>query len=250
MIGRWVFINEANSYNFFIGNNPFTPLYKTWWFGSHGPGDPDFPVGYQALLAEIQSQPLEAQSSLYFKTAVEHIMARPDLFLIRTASRIRSYFAFDTFAGSALINGYSINKFVGLIVIFADACFYCMTLIMAIRALFDADLRASPYVGFLVLLAVLYALPYWLSFSHPTYHFPVVPLFGILAMHSVEKSVQQSDRENSWSWIALQENWLAFRLVGLIFASIQLEWIFTMWSRIYNSFLFIQDKETPLGCHD
>ena len=33
-------VNEANSVNFFIGNNPYTPLYKTWWFGSHGEGEP------------------------------------------------------------------------------------------------------------------------------------------------------------------------------------------------------------------
>ncbi len=34
MTGDFVFVNYATSRNLYVGNNEWTPLYKTWWFGS------------------------------------------------------------------------------------------------------------------------------------------------------------------------------------------------------------------------
>src|SRR5215471_9120356 len=33
--GQLVKINTSNASNFYLGNNPYTPVYRTWWLGSH-----------------------------------------------------------------------------------------------------------------------------------------------------------------------------------------------------------------------
>jgi 4-amino-4-deoxy-L-arabinose transferase-like glycosyltransferase len=234
MTGKWVMVNEANSVNFFIGNNPYTPLYKTWWFGSHGEGDPEVPTAYREMLSNIRSNPPQIQDKLFLQAALTHITSRPDLFLIRTANRIRNYFAFDTFTGSALISSYSANKLLGLIVIFLDALFYCAIMALAIRYIFDSHLTSSQFenIVLLLLLAVGYAAPYWVSFSHPTYHFPVVPLFGILASILIEKAIDSKQNKISWSWIPSGNRKYLFFIVSLVFLYTQIEWILVMWSRI------------------
>lgn len=234
MTGRWIMINEANSFNIFIGNNPYTPLYKTWWFGSHGEGEHDVPIAYTEMLMDIRGNPPEFRDRLYLKVALDHVVSRPDLFLIRTANRIRNYFAFDTFAGSTLIRFYSMNKIFGLIVIFMDALFYCAIMAAAIRQMFDLH-STSPQlenITLLLLVGVCYAGPYWISFSHPTYHFPVVPLFSVLAAILVENLVNLGQKEISWSWIPSGRRKYLFVSAGLIFLYVQIEWIFVMRSRI------------------
>jgi 4-amino-4-deoxy-L-arabinose transferase-like glycosyltransferase len=235
MTGRWMAVNELTSANFFIGNNPYTPLYKTWWLGSHHTNwDPEVPVAYRELLSGIESNPPEMQDALFIRVALEHILSRPDLFFIRTTNRIRNYFAFDTFTGSALIRDYLVNKLWGLVVLFLDAFFYCVIMMVAIRSFFDSYLASSQMqdVTLLLFLAACYAVPYWISFSHPTYHFPVVPLFGILAMIFVEKWLESRQKGISMPLLPLGGGKSAFILAGLIFFYIQIEWVLVMWSRI------------------
>ncbi|MCZ2222786.1 MAG: glycosyltransferase family 39 protein [Chitinophagales bacterium] len=234
MTGRWIMINEANSVNFFIGNNPYTPLYKTWWFGSHGKGEPGVPTAYIEMLSNIRSNPPQVQDKLFLQAALTHIISRPDLFLIRTASRIRNYLAFDSFTGSALISSYSANKLLALIVIFLEALFYCAIMVLAIRYIFDSHLTSGKFenIVLLLLLAAGYAAPYWVSFSHPTYHFPVVPLFGILASTLIESAIDSKQNKISWSLHTLGNRRYLFYIVCLAFLYIQIEWILVMWSRI------------------
>lgn len=232
MTGRWIMINDANSMNFFFGNNPYTPLYKTWWFGSHGRGEPDVPEAYLAMAGEIDRLPPEMRNAGYTHVALDHIASRPDLFVIRTANRVRNYFAFDTFTGGHLIKGYAVNKALGLAVIVWDALFYCAVMLAALRGLFE--LRAgSPHLEHVLVLlglGICYAGPYWISFSHPTYHFPVVPLCGVIAATWVENRTRAG--RGASSWLPAGRRRFAFVVLALVFAYIQLEWIFVMRSRI------------------
>lgn len=234
MTGRWIMVNEANSVNFFIGNNPCTPLYKTWWFGSHGKGSPDVPTAYTEMLSSIRSNPPETQDKLFLQTALDHVASRPDLFLIRTANRIRNYFAFDTFTGSAIIKNYSTNKLLGLMIIILDALFYCAIMIFAMRYLFDLHSVSHQLenVVLLLALAACYAMPYWVSFSHPTYHFPIVPLFGILAAVFIENLMDIRQKKISWSWMPSGKRKYILFLAVLIFFFSQIEWVLVMWERI------------------
>jgi 4-amino-4-deoxy-L-arabinose transferase-like glycosyltransferase len=223
MTGRFVLINDSNSANLFCGNNPWTPLYRTWWFGSHKAGEPDVPDEYLREHQRIARLPIGERDHEFSRAALRHVLGRPDLFVVRSASRVRTYFAFDTFAGAQLAKGAHL-KHLGLLVIAVDAALYLAVAALALWLLIAAPPPGGPLLALLVLL---YSAPYFISFSHPTYHFPVVPLLGVLAAVAGARLLAGE----------LRAPLRGARRVGLIaalalLAAIQLEWIANMSSRI------------------
>jgi hypothetical protein len=107
-------------------------------------------------------------------------------------------------------------------------------MIVAIRSFFDSHLSLNQIedVVLLFFIAVLYAIPYWISFSHPTYHFPVVPLFGIPALIFVEKWLESRLKGIPMPLLPFGRKKRSFLLASLIFFYIQIEWVSVMWSRI------------------
>jgi len=179
--GRLVKINTANSANFYLGNNPYTPLYRTWWLGSHDSA-PEVPVAFIQEKARIMELDGPAQEVEFSRIATEHIRRHPELFLLRTLNRVCVYFAFDTYAGAFLIGNYGVPKLLGLATIGVDAVVY---ILIAVGSILYFTLPRSKEVSttpFLLLgLALLYALPYFFAFSHPGYHYPIEPLLMILS---------------------------------------------------------------------
>jgi 4-amino-4-deoxy-L-arabinose transferase-like glycosyltransferase len=229
MTGEFVMINSANSMNFFFGNNQWTPLYKTWWLGSHRSEDDE----YKVFLEGIRKNPPSVQERLYKQHAIEHILSRPDLFLLRTLSRFRVYFAFDTTPGATLIKGYDIDKKIGLGLIMADAIFYLSIASLAILFLFLPPTMFGDRgtIGILIGIVIIYSLPYWVAFSHASYHFPVVPILGIFAVISGTRLLNEPG--DIWRHITSSRRRKYLALFGMIlFVYIQIEWIVMMYSRI------------------
>jgi hypothetical protein len=222
LTGRWLFINNANSQNMFYGNNPWTPLYRTWWFGSHKKGEPGVPDEFVATHARLAAHPPAERDRAFSQFAVAHIKARPDLFVIRSLARVRTFFAFDTFTGAQIAAKAKsrVWKLVGLAVIAADAACYLVVAGLALFWFFvPGDRRVAYLLGFAVLL---YAAPYFASFAHPTYHFPVVPLLAVAAAAMwCNPRPKLEGRRRTW-----------FLVAAAAFMLIQLEWIMNMFSRV------------------
>ncbi len=236
MAGRFVMINDANSVNLFLGNNEYTPLYRTWWFGSHAAGDPSVPTEFTALMEGIEARPAAERNQLYREVAIDHIKARPDLFVVRTANRVRVFFGFDTSTGSYMRKKYGASTPVALMLIALDALLYCSIAIASLFFLFTftgaAGRPTRDEVRAILLVALCYSIPYWFSFSHPTYHFPIVPLLAISGVSFIERfaneppeSVMAPIRESP-----RRRYGLVTALV--VFALIQVEWILFGLSRI------------------
>jgi len=179
--GQMVMINTANAKNLYYGNNSQTPLYRTWWQGSHHESESN--------LAPEALDPL-AQQTKYSKLAREYIGQHPGLFLLRSLNRVCVFFAPDTYTGASAIEVYGASKPIGMSIIALDSAIY---FIAAIGSLFylaslpglklscaasrqhvmgDRQIRACLLLG----LVLLYACPYFIAFSHPRYHFPIEPL--------------------------------------------------------------------------
>lgn len=234
MTGRFVPINEANGMNVFYGNDEFTPLYKTWWFGSHGRGEPGVPKKFSELLDQIERMPAGDRSAFYRKAVISHVTSRFDLFVVRTVNRVCTFLAFDTFTGSALRKLYGVPTSVALLTIGVDALFYSLVVLSCLLFVFSSSSTETERdVGrILLLIAGAYAIPYWLSFSHPTYHVPVVPLLGVVGSSFVARVVVAPGHE----LLALR-SLSRYRRVGLlcglgVFVLIQIEWIVFGLSRI------------------
>lgn len=234
MTGRAVFINDANSQNIFYGNNPWTPMYRTWWFGSrHAEDGDEVPADYAAAAHQITALPLEKRDAAFVHVAVEHIKDRPDLFAIRTFSRVRTFAAFETYT-SAQVAPWS--KLLGGVTLALDATLYIVLIGLAI--LFPAA-RVADHDGetpdrkettrLIVGVSILYALPYFIVFSHPTFHFTDVPLIGVLGAMA---GVTLLDRGLDALWRALSRRGrIAVVLGGIAFAFIQIEWAIDVLSR-------------------
>lgn len=229
LTGKFVMINYSNSMNFFLGNNPWTPLYKTWYLGSHPSEDPQF----EALRENIKKNSLAIQDKLHTQYAVNHILARPDLFFLRSVNRLRNFFAFDTYTGSALIKEYGINKIMGLGIIALDAFFYLSIALFALLFFVIPYNKFNDQSGVIIFLIIIvgYSLPYWISFSHPTYHFPIVPLLGILSAISSMRLL--SEPRDIWNHIksSKRKKYVLLSTMSLLIF-IQIEWIAIMFSRI------------------
>lgn len=228
--GRFVKINTANSRNFYLGNNPYTPVYRTWQLGSHH-DEKDVPRAYLEQNAAIRKLDLVPRDAEYMRLAEEHIRQHPGMFLLRTFNRICAYFAFDTFAGSFLIAFYGFPKIVGLVVLAIDALFYLVIAIGSILYLFSLPdfPHCTPRQNMLLGLALLYAAPYFIAFSHPSYHFPIEPILMALASAFFVLIIS-----GQWNVVraALHRRSRMLAIVLLSFAFVQIEFLVAMSDRI------------------
>jgi hypothetical protein len=228
MTGYFVFVNEANTWNLFLGNNPYTPLYRTWWLGSHAGGESGWPAGFSRLVGEINKLPAHLRSGRYAELAWGEIIGRPDLFTVRCLSRVQTYLALDSYTGSYLVKIFGLPLWVGLLAIAADGALYVGLVGAAILALF-AGKKALPDKDALTVLlgiSLLYALPYFVSFSHPTFHIPTTPLLAVIAAvfagrlrrgDGVWEKLKSSKKRRVWLWV-----------VAALFAAVQIEWLVVM----------------------
>ena len=220
LCGAWV-INTSNAVNLYYGNNPWTPMYRTWYFGSHAKlTDPEilnFPEYREVILHanELPGGLTGLDANRYFQQlAIDEIVHHPGRFLLRDANRVRCYFGFDDFTAANLHGFGGMAARLAPVSLAIEAAAY---LLIAVPAFFF--LAAAP-AGFwrrgqtwlLLGALVVYAGPYWLSKSHPTYHYPVLALMAVLAATAWKFS-----RGQAIHWV---RGWVA---LAVLFA-IQLEW--------------------------
>jgi 4-amino-4-deoxy-L-arabinose transferase-like glycosyltransferase len=233
---RVIFVNTANAKNFFVGNNEYAPLYKTWYFGSHDAKTDDeglIPEGYIDIKDTIREYPEHERQFRYIEHSVRHIINNPHLFAIRTFNRIRVFFAFDTYLCAILLNRYDWPAAGAFIMCVLDAGIYVILLfgtavfLFLVRPLFREKEASTILLG----LPLLYALPYFLAFSHPTYHFPVVPFFAVfLSVFVVEFLKRRKgviSRIKTFSRFKLA----VFAAAVLLLILIQVEWFIAMIGR-------------------
>jgi 4-amino-4-deoxy-L-arabinose transferase-like glycosyltransferase len=204
----WV-VSTNNEMNLFLGNNPFTPNYKTWHLGGNVAKAMHIP-GYKEYLASFESRP-DRRSAMVHE-AIRYIRQRPDLFLLRTVNRIRAFWGFDHIAAATVRGGWpQCGKLRPLICLAVEGGGYCFTMLLVICGFFLVSPATMAKKDALLLVAVVlaYQLPYTLSFAYSIYHFPVMGLLFPFAGLSLEKAWRergtfwQSIKGRKWLWIAL-----------------------------------------------
>ena len=221
LCGAWI-INTSNAVNLYYGNNPWTPMYRTWYFGSHAKlGDPailKFPQ-YRQIIADAADLPgglsgLPA-SHLFPRLALAEIVHHPGRFLLRDANRIRCFFGFDDFAAGNMHNFGGIAARLAPATLLLEALTYLLIAAPAfyLLAAVPAGFWRRPTTWLLAGSLVVYAAPYWLSMSHPTYHYPILGLLALLAATAWSNS-RSLTLHRSRGWLALA-----------VLLAIQVEWV-------------------------
>jgi hypothetical protein len=159
------------------------------------------------------------QSSAEFqRLAIGYIRDEPGVFVLRTLNRVRCFFGFDTFTSANLRSSGSLGRRLFPISIALEASLY---LLIAGPAFFwVAAARIAFWKQWTTWLVggaiLLYAAPYWLSMSHPTYHYPIVVPMAFLALLA-----WRSSRTSGFSRIRGV-------LAVLALAGIQAEWVWNL----------------------
>lgn len=223
--GRLVLVSDASARNLYYGNNPWTPVYRTWWFGSHKFPESGVPEAFALELARINRLPAEERDATFVSAVREQVRARPALFLRRSLARVRVFLAFDSSTASFLRRQAGAGVAATLAVLAADAVHFAAIMLLALALLLtrwrgEDGLLAShgDLVVFALGICLLYALPYWLSFAHPTYHVPVVAVLGVLAGLGLTRGAAPARGP--------------FLALGLLFLLVQLEWALDMSGRL------------------
>lgn len=215
--GRWM-INSSNGQNAFYGNNPWTPLYRTWYFGSHAkPGTAEiheYP-GFERVMKSMDVVPQLERSAAFQRLAQNYVMAHPGAFVLRTVNRIRCFWGFDIFAAANLRSRGGSAKRWFLPVFALDALCYLLVAGFSVfwMAAAPGSLWRRQPVWLLAGVIVLYALPYWVTMSHPSYHFPVMAPLALLGLIAYQAAGQSAVRWRGWAALAC---------LGLI----QVEWVY------------------------
>lgn len=224
---RWIPVNEANARNFYLGNNPWTPDYKTWYFGSHWTGWEGNPLAFRTELAQLEALPSDEQSKAFTRQALQHITADPGTFFLRTLNRTRVFLAFDTFTGARLLQSdHQPEKILGAATLILNVLIFPLTLLMALMVMTGWLRWELPRFTRRIALAFVlsYALPYLLSFTHPTYHLPLIPLFFGFAMIPFAALITDNRK---WHLAQDRRRWI-YAVLTILLIALQVEWALRM----------------------
>ncbi|RZU40291.1 hypothetical protein [Edaphobacter modestus] len=216
--GQWT-INNSNGANLYYGNNPWTPLYRTWYFGSHAKLGTEeihqFPE-YERIVRRVVTLPKTARGAEFKQLAMEYVLHRPDLFVLRTVNRVRCFWGFDTFTAANLHGAGGAGRRWFVPVFGMDAICYLMIAGYAFFwiAAAPGGLWSRWETWLLTATIVLYGLPYWVTMSHPTYHFPVIAPLALMGVMAQQLAGQAGGaRWRGWAAVA-------------VLVAVQVEWAF------------------------
>ncbi len=195
-------ISTNNERNFFLGNNPYTPDYKTSHLGQRSLDelDPEARAYLTAFYERGDERPAMRHA------AVDYIVHHPARTSLRTLNRATSFWGFDYLASREIQNWRHWSTARTLPLLGLEGASYLAVVALALVTLFamrDAGRRAWRW--WLVALALAYELPYAIAFSGGTYHFPAVPLLVPLAAVAVARPARawRDLRRNRAAWVAL-----------------------------------------------
>lgn len=205
-------ISTNNERNFFLGNNRYTPLYKT----SHLAQRPleSLEPEVRDYLKAIYALPDRRQAML--REALDYMASHPGETAWRTLSRVRAFWGFDYVMSREIAKANALGKALALALLAVEAGGYVALMIAALVGAFHGSTWLAPRAGVLLALVAAYQLPYAFAFAGGTYHFPVIGLLvpfaaaggRFLAAPNALRAI------SPWAWLAI----VIFGLVQLEYA--------------------------------
>ena len=182
-------ISTNNERNLFLGNNPFTPDYKTSHLGQRALDE--LPPDVRAYLGSFYGAP--APRAAMEHAALEYIVDHPVRSAKRTIFRATSFWGFDYMASREIQKWRGWRTPMLLPVLALEAGSFIAVGALALAGLMRRSGSCDPaWRRWLLALVLAYEAPYAIAFSGATYHFPVMPLVIPFA------AVALTNRDASW----------------------------------------------------
>jgi 4-amino-4-deoxy-L-arabinose transferase-like glycosyltransferase len=195
-------ISTNNERNLLLGNNPYTPDYKTSHLGQRTLDEltPDA----RSYLESLYSRP-DARSAMQ-RAAWMYMTHHPLRTAWRTLNRATSFWGFDYLASREIQRWATWQTREVLPVLALEAGSYVTVAVLALAGLVAlSGACAAPVRLWLVAVALAYQAPYAIAFSGGTYHFPVMPLVVPFAAVAIANGVKvwRAARETRGTIVAL-----------------------------------------------
>jgi len=218
--GAGVTLSTNNEANFFFGNNPYTPNYKTSHLGQRDASHFD-PV-VRDYLQRFRSAP-DPRTAMRDE-ALRYISEHPGVTAWRTVNRMRAFWGFDYLMARniQLSQGLAAGWLLALTALEAGG--YALVIALALVTLLcgAGELR-RPATWTVLACVAAYQVPYVLAFSAGTYHFAVI---GLLFPFAGLAAARDPRREPPWLQArSSRALWLALA----IFVGVQLEYAPQTW---------------------
>jgi 4-amino-4-deoxy-L-arabinose transferase-like glycosyltransferase len=187
-------LSTNNERNLFLGNNPYTPDYKTSHLGQRALED--LPADAREYLRSFYDRP-DAREAMEHE-ALSYMASHPLRTAWRTLNRTTSFWGFDYLASREIQKSLDLGPRAALPLLALEAGSYIAVLALAVVGFLGLrDLCDPGWRTWLVALALGYAAPYALAFSGGTYHFPVIPLVLPFAAVTLTVGVRRRMRTRS-----------------------------------------------------
>jgi hypothetical protein len=212
----WV-LSTNNEWNCLLGNNPYTPCYKTWHLGEVRGMTPEV----RAYVSQFQGKGVPRSAMVW--EAIRNICRRPDLFALRTTNRVRAFWGADYHATCLLTEIHGRRALPGPLL--AEAGGYCLLMFLVIAGLFFSvramDVRC---VWFLIAIVLAYQLPYALTHCNGAYHAAVIGLLFPFAGAALDEA--QFGKKGGWPAL-FRNKWFWIAVAAFIFVQIEYAyWVF------------------------
>jgi 4-amino-4-deoxy-L-arabinose transferase-like glycosyltransferase len=189
--GGGMTVSTNNHRNLFLGNNPFTPIYKT----NHLASTPraELPDRARAYLRSFENAPDPRQSMV--TETLTYISRHPLETIVRTTSRIRQFWGFDYVTSRRIQVVYDLGMPAFLGVLLLEAGGYVLVVCLALTGLTEPTRYRVGALLLIGLLVFFYQVPYWIAFSSGTYHYTVIGLLVPLAAAGATRWISWWNRE-------------------------------------------------------
>lgn len=163
-----------------LGNNPYTPNYKTWDLGQRSAST--FGPAAQSYLGRFAHPGTRTRAgrNAYFRETVRFVEAHPAVTVLRTINRSRAFWGFDYTMSSELRSAWHKGAAVEGIGLLCEVGGYALlTLLVLVGLVFARSLLRDGALALLVGVSAAFELPYALAYGAGRWHYP---LLGVLAV--------------------------------------------------------------------
>jgi 4-amino-4-deoxy-L-arabinose transferase-like glycosyltransferase len=214
-------ISVNNELNVWIGNNPYTPNYRTDYLGQHDLSD--FPPSERRYLRHYRygPDPTRAQRSEALNEAERFAGDHPAVTALRTANRVRGFWGFDYTISNLVRTSWGKGyKAEGVGLVFEAGGYFVLALLVIVALLFARDVFRPGALWFLIALIAAFQLPHALVYGAGRWHYPLLGLLAVLAGAGAAWLIKTRDH-----WRRLGRSG-AFWIATVLFFAIQAEYAY------------------------
>jgi len=220
-VGQGWTLSVNNDQNLWLGNNPYTPNYKTYWLGQHslryfGPET----AKYMKRFA-YGSNPTPEQRRRAREEAKRYVLDHPANTALRTVNRVRAFWGFPyTISNNIRTDWHKGDVAFGAALLFEAGGYVLLGLLALAAAVFARPLIRRSRAIFVLALVAVFEIPYALDFSGGRWHYPVLGLLAPFAGAGIAWITADRDR-----WRLLLKS-RPFLIAAAVFIAVQAEYAY------------------------